>query len=212
MCRRSISPDFQEGDRIVEAGGQEVRSTLDVYSVTDSDFVMVIERDGETMKRIIHNGNLPFAWKSGIRVYSDSVNPLSYGIRRSAEMSVSALQALGAFVTFHLQGALAVLTGPVKAAESIGSITVLAFDDSAASGVRSLLLLFAIVSVSISVGNMLPIPTFDGGQMLMALYEAVRRKALSPRTSVMLQIIGMVLALLIMAAMYALDFKAYFLS
>ena len=209
---RSISPDFQEGDRIVEAGGQEVRSTLDVYSVTDSDFVMVIERDGETMKRIIHNGNLPFAWKSGIRVYSDSVNPLSYGIRRSAEMSVSALQALGAFVTFHLQDALAVLTGPVKAAESIGSITVLAFDDSAASGIRSLLLLFAIVSVSISVGNMLPIPTFDGGQMLISLAEMIRRRSLSPRAYVVLQLIGLAMALAIMAMMYSLDIKAYFFA
>ena len=209
---RSISPDFQEGDRIVEAGGHEVRSTLDIYSIAGSDFVMVIERDGETIKRIIHNGNLPFAWKSDIRVYSDSVNPLSYGIRRSAEMSVSALQALGAFITFHLQDALAVLTGPVKAAESIGSITMLAFNDSAASGIRSLLLLFAIVSVSISVGNMLPIPTFDGGQMLISLAEMIRRKSLSPRAYVVLQLIGLAMALAIMAMMYSLDIKAYFFT
>ena len=75
-----------------------------------------------------------------------------------------------------------------------------------------MLQLLGIVSVSLSAGNSLPIPTFDGGQMLMSLIEAIRRKALTPRTYVILQITGMVAALIIMVMMYSLDFKAYFLS
>ena len=127
-------------------------------------------------------------------------------------MAAAALKALGAFFTLHLEDALTVLTGPVKAAESIGGITVLAFSESSLSGLRAASRLLAMVSVSIAVGNMLPIPTFDGGQMLINVIEMVKRRALSPRSYVMLQIAGMVMALIIMILMYSLDVKAYFFS
>ena len=87
-----------------------------------------------------------------------------------------------------------------------------AFAVSQNSGIRGLLQLLAIISISLSAGNILPIPTFDGGQMLMALFECIRRKALSPRTYVILQIIGMILAIAIMVIVYAIDAKAYFFS
>ncbi len=208
---RSISDDFRQGDIIIEADGRKIESTLDLYAIGKDSFTMLIDRDGEILERKIENGELPFAWESDIRVTRDSKDPLLYGLRRASSMFVSALQALGAFITFHLEDALSVITGPVKAAESLGSISVLAFQDSASSGIRSVLLLLAIVSVSISVGNTLPIPTFDGGQMLIALYELIRRRSLSPRAYVILQIIGMAAALMIMVMMYSLDIKAYLL-
>ena len=48
--------------------------------------------------------------------------------------------------------------------------------------------------------------------MLINIAEMIRGKALSPRSYVILQIAGMIAALLIMAAMYSLDIKAYFFS
>ena len=127
-------------------------------------------------------------------------------------MSAAALNALGAFITLHIEDAMTVITGPVKAAESIGGITALAFSASGTSGVRTVLMLLAMVSLSISVGNMLPIPTFDGGQMLINIIEMIKRRELSPRAYIILQLIGMVLALIIIIAMYSLDIKAYFFS
>lgn len=209
---RTLSEEFMPGDVVVAIDGIPVSSTYDIYSYGKESFTLTIERDGKLMERYIEGGSLPFAWKSGTRISRDSYAPLMHAVERSSELFISTLSALGAFLTFHFEEALEVITGPVKAAESIGTITTEAFAISERSGIRGVLQLLAIISVSLSAGNILPIPTFDGGQMLMALYEAVRRKALSPRTYVMLQIIGMVLALLIMAAMYALDFKAYFLS
>ena len=208
----SVSPDFKEGDRIIEADGRPVEYTLDVYAVGKEDFPITIDRDGERLERMITDGHLPFSWHSEIRKSSEGAWPLSYGIKRTVNLAGAALSALGAFITFHLEDALAVMTGPVKAAESIGGITALAFSVSGSSGMRALLLLLSIVSVSVAVGNMLPIPTFDGGQMLINIAEMIRGKALSPRSYVILQIAGMIAALLIMAAMYSLDIKAYFFS
>ncbi len=209
---RSLSDDFLSGDRIVEADGKKVGCTLDIYAIDSPSFDIVIDRGGELVKALIENGELPFAWYSGTRKSAESSDPLLYGLTRASEMFISALRALGAFITFHLEDALTVLTGPVKAAESIGGITVLAFQESTGSGARSLMLLAAMVSVSLSVGNILPIPTFDGGQMLINVAEMIKRRELSPRSYVLLQIAGMVLALIMMIMMYSLDVKAYFFS
>ncbi|MBO8435672.1 MAG: RIP metalloprotease RseP [Spirochaetes bacterium] len=209
---RSLSESFKEDDRIVKADGKKIEYTLDLYSIDKDSFSLTIDRNGTLLEREITEGSLPFAWKSSIRKSAESVNPLAYGVKRTSDLAGAALSALGAFITFHLEDALAVMTGPVKAAESIGGITALAFSESGASGIRALLLLLAIVSVSIAVGNLLPIPTFDGGQMLINIAEMISGKALSPRSYVILQIAGMIAALIIMAAMYSLDIKAYFFS
>ena len=206
---RSLSEDFLPGDRIIEADGKLIENQLDLYSVESSSFPVIIERDGEHIERMIEGRNLPFAWESGIRVSRNSGSPLLYGIQRSFDIAVSAVKALGALLSFHLSDALSVLTGPVKAAENIGGITVLAFSESAGSGIRSLFQLLAAVSVSIAAGNLLPIPTFDGGQVLICLSEVIRGKELTPRSYIVLQIIGMILAVLIMLLMYSLDIKAY---
>lgn len=208
----SDSEDFLPGDRIISIDGKDVVSTYDVYENEGSSFTLTIERSGTTLERRIEDGHLPFSWKSNIRIAGDGGNPLSSALKRSSEMFSSTLAALGAFLTFHFEEALRVITGPVKAAESIGHITVEAFAVSQNSGIRGLLQLLAIISISLSAGNILPIPTFDGGQMLMALFECIRRKALSPRTYVILQIIGMILAFAIMVIVYAIDAKAYFFS
>lgn len=209
---RSISPDFHPDDRIISANGKKIEYTLDLYSIKDESMLLTIDRNGEILEIQTDNGTMPFAWKSDLRKSSESNEPIRYGINRALEMAKAALNALGAFITLHLEDALTVLTGPVKAAESIGNITVLAFNESSGSGMRTMFLLLSMVSVSIAVGNTLPIPTFDGGQMLINIIEMLKGKSLAPRTYVILQIAGMVLALIIMAMMYALDIKAYFFS
>ena len=113
-------------------------------------------------------------------------------------------------MTLHVDDARKVITGPVNAASSIGSISTEAFTVSARSGVRTLLYILAIVSISLSIGNILPIPTFDGGQMLICIAEMIRHGGLKARTYVHLQITGMVLALLIMLGMYYFDIKDFF--
>ena len=209
---RSLSPDFLPGDRIVEADGKEIEYTLDLYAINKPSFMLVIDRNGALLQRRIENGYLPFAWYSNLRRSAESNQPFSYGLKRATEMSAAALNALGAFITLHIEDAMTVITGPVKAAESIGGITALAFSASGTSGVRTVLMLLAMVSLSISVGNMLPIPTFDGGQMLINIIEMIKCRELSPRAYIILQLIGMVLALIIIIAMYSLDIKAYFFS
>ena len=116
---RTLSEEFMPGDVVVAIDGIPVSSTYDIYSYGKESFTLTIERDGKLMERYIEGGSLPFAWKSGTRISRDSYAPLMHAVERSSELFISTLSALGAFLTFHFEEALEVITGPVKAAESI---------------------------------------------------------------------------------------------
>jgi len=59
--------------------------------------------------------------------------------------------------------------------------------------------LVAILSVTLAVMNILPIPALDGGQLMFLLYEAVTRRRPSVRVRLVAQQVGMILLLGFMA-------------
>ena len=50
--------------------------------------------------------------------------------------------------------------------------------------------ILAVISVSLGVTNLLPIPALDGGKILILLIEAIRRKPLKQETEIQIQLIG----------------------
>jgi regulator of sigma E protease len=66
------------------------------------------------------------------------------------------------------------LGGPIRIADVSGKVASL--------GIAPLLNLMAVISVSIGLLNLFPIPLLDGGHLLFYAIEAVRRKPLSERT------------------------------
>ena len=68
----------------------------------------------------------------------------------------------------------------------------------ASVGFVPLLNLTAVLSVSIGLINLFPIPLLDGGHLLFYLIEAVRRKPLSERTQEIGFRIGLAVVLMLM--------------
>jgi len=77
------------------------------------------------------------------------------------------------------------ISGPLSIAEFAGR--------SARAGVDRLLLSLALISVSLGVLNLLPIPMLDGGHLLFYLVEALRGRPLSERMMLHSQKIGIAL-------------------
>ena len=57
-------------------------------------------------------------------------------------------------------------------------------------GLQDFIYLLALISLSLGVTNLLPIPALDGGKILILLIEATRRKPLKEKTEVNLQLLG----------------------
>lgn len=89
------------------------------------------------------------------------------------------------------------LSGPISIAQYAGQ--------SASMGLVQFLKFLAIVSVSLAVLNLLPIPVLDGGHLMFYLFEAVRGAPLPERVQVMFQNIGIVILFSLMFFSFYLD-------
>ncbi len=58
------------------------------------------------------------------------------------------------------------------------------------NGFREFFEMMALISLSLGVTNLLPIPALDGGKLLILLIEAIRRKPLKQETEMNIQLIG----------------------
>ena len=70
------------------------------------------------------------------------------------------------------------------------------------SGFREFIYMLALISLSLGVTNLLPIPALDGGKILILIIEAIRRKPLNERTEINIQLIGF--SILIALSLYIL--------
>lgn len=67
-------------------------------------------------------------------------------------------------------------------------------------GIREFFEMLALISLSLGVTNLLPIPALDGGKILILLIEAIRRKPMKQQTEVNIQLLGF--AILIALSLY----------
>ncbi len=94
------------------------------------------------------------------------------------------------------------LSGPINIAEYAGF--------SARQGILAFLSFLSIVSVSLFVLNLLPIPILDGGQIIYQLAELASGRPLSERTQAVGQQIGIALLLLLMSFAFYNDISRLF--
>ncbi len=111
------------------------------------------------------------------------IESLVAAIERSWEMSSLTVQMLAKLVTG--QAALSNISGPVTIARFAGQ--------SAAIGFDHYLNFIAIISISLGILNLLPIPILDGGHLLFFVIEWVKGTPLSENVQLIGQQIGIVL-------------------
>lgn len=79
------------------------------------------------------------------------------------------------------------MMGPVGISEAVAQT----------NGFREFFEMMALISLSLGVTNLLPIPALDGGKFVLLLVEAIRKKPLKPETEMNIQILGIAIILTI---------------
>lgn len=104
-------------------------------------------------------------------------------------------------LTFHMIGEL--ITGSASVRNVSGPITIAEYAGKTASiGLSYFLDLLAIISVSLAVLNILPIPLLDGGHLLYFVIEIIKGSPISERT----QLIGQNIGIIILGCLMTLAF------
>ena len=80
--------------------------------------------------------------------------------------------------------------GPARITEMLGSTAQEGFSAGFKIGFISLSQLMAVISISLFIMNLLPIPVLDGGLILVALIETISHKKVPPKVQYRIQFIG----------------------
>jgi regulator of sigma E protease len=108
------------------------------------------------------------------------IESLGLGFDKTVEFIDLTFITLKKLLTLNLS--IKTLGGPVLIAQMSGK--------AAAAGLSSFLSFLAMISISLGIINLMPIPILDGGLILFLIIEAVRKKPLSRRTMEIAQSIG----------------------
>ena len=191
---------IEKGDRIVSVDGNPVAHLIDLVSALASKperATVGVERGGaprELDMRLLYdtegNAKLGLAFKQNV-YRSPRLGVLGAareGAReayRSFRMALTGLATL--FRGVNLRNAVA---GPLRISYYVGSAATSGFAAGFGVGVLSFFRFLCLLSVMLFVMNLLPLPALDGGQIVVFVVEALRRRPVKPRVIHGMQLAG----------------------
>ncbi len=199
------------GDEILAIAGQSVNDLTDVSRLlaplSGQQILILVKRQQSeielpvTVQQDMSEGRA--VGRIGVRMKATIVMP----DHMRALQKYSPLSALGhgvkqtwdtAALSFKMIWRM--LVGKVSTKNLSGAISMVEFSGAAArQGALAFINWLALISVSIGVFNLLPIPMLDGGQVLYQLVELVKGSPISERVQQVSQQVGMALLLMLLS-------------
>jgi len=197
-----------EGDRFTSIDGQAVANFTDLQQIVSvrpgedvtielirQDRIVTInlpigsrEVDGVTSGLLgVTGGGVPEEFWY-VRQYGP-LDSISQSIERTWAGMGFTVRMLGRMVTGEVS--IKNISGPINIAQFAGS--------SASAGFNSFMRFLALVSISLGVLNLLPVPVLDGGQIVYHSIEGLKGSPLSDKAQMIGQQLGVVALLLLMS-------------
>lgn len=175
---------FKPGDQLLKVEGVAVETAAQFTELIKQrpqlDTAVTVLRDGQEIRlaakpdTLLINGGQEVG-RLGLSIHGEPLTvdhpmgpleALSEGSGRMVEVSLFSLAALGKMLTGDLSWNH--LSGPVSIASAAG--------ESSSLGILPFLGFLAMVSVSLGILNLLPIPLLDGGHLMYYFAEIIRGK------------------------------------
>ena len=215
----AVRAGLRAGDRIESADGREMHVWQDVVKAVRSrpgeTLRLVVDRDGAQVEIVLQPavirengerfGRIGALERVDPQARKDRVTTVRYGpvdalgkaLGRTWETSVFSLKMLGKMVVGQVSWKN--LSGPVTIADYAGQ--------SAQMGIGAYIAFLALISISLGVLNLLPIPLLDGGHLLYYVVEIFKGSPVSERVMELGQRVGLTLLLFLMAFAIYNDFN-----
>ena len=175
--------NLKPNDVIDKIGNSKINYASDIRnaisSIPNQNVLVDIYRDGKLTQIPIKIGVSENADGNQIGIIGVAfgtnrsfIQSLSKGIFETYNLSIKTLQFIGKMLTGNM--GTDNLSGPIGIAQMAGN--------TAQAGFIPFMYLMALLSISLGVLNLLPIPVLDGGQLTLLGIEAIRGKPLAEKT------------------------------
>lgn len=194
------------GDKIVEIDGKMVSNFSDIVeSISvkpDEDITIIVERNGEKINFTVHTDfdKKTSSGKIGITAFSDEVEKYESKTYSFFPALFQGVKETGKYIFLTFKGIASLfkgadlsesISGPARTADIMGQVLSSSFSESLKSGFVNLLNLLALISISLGIMNLLPVPILDGGLIIFALIEFFSRRRISPKILYYIQFVGL---------------------
>lgn len=209
------------GDALLQFAGQPITSADQFKDLTKQHagqtvaFVYERQKDGKTDRITkdvtLNKDNTNGKGYIGVGAAEEATQRSTWsapivGVGVTAQFTYETFAGLGKTIaslfTAHFAEAGANVTGPV------GIVTVL--NSSAQGGLPQVLFLIGIISLTLAVMNVLPIPALDGGRLFVTLLFRALKKPLTKEREESIQAVGMLGLLALMLLITVLDVNRFF--
>lgn len=192
------------GDRVLSVDGETIPSwqafVAAVQPAAGRELMLVVDREGASREVAItpeavelgdrtigrigvsETQSASLASKAEVVVRYGPIDAFTGAVARTWNMSVLTLRMLGKLLIG--QASLDNISGPISIAQVAGQ--------TASVGLDHYINFIALISISLGVLNLLPVPILDGGHLMYFAAEAVRGKPLSERVQLMGQQFGII--------------------
>ena len=171
-------------DDIREKVSRNPNADLEFKVLRNDEIIYVPVKIDSEINQNIRVGVLGIAFGTS-RSFSQS---LSKGTYETYNLSIKTLQFIGKMITGNM--GTENLSGPIGIAQMAGN--------TAQAGFLPFMYLMALLSISLAVINLLPIPVLDGGQLSLLALEAVRGKPLPEKVENIIYTGGAALVVMLM--------------
>ncbi|AEE16850.1 RIP metalloprotease RseP [Treponema brennaborense] len=193
---------LQPGDRITAVNGSPVFNTVDLQKTLPSgDSAAVSYVRGET--EAVCTLTVPAEASAGLRFSVPAHEAQRYsffpaigrGVAETGNLIALTFKSIG--LLFQGVDVTQAVSGPVRITVMLGDTVKSGFEAGFRAGLVSTLNFLALISISLCIMNLLPIPILDGGIILFAIIELLRKKQIRPKIIYYIQFAGVAFIVLL---------------
>lgn len=193
---------MEAGDLILSVNGQRVSTYDDVvmkFEVLSKGSGLIFEVKKENgdielynitpKKEVVDDETI---YKYGI-LFTDEINyGLGEAVKYAGVKFSSIFKTMFSVISNLITGKL----GTENLAGPIGIYSIIAVES--AGGLKNIIYLIAFLSLNVGFVNLLPIPAFDGGRLLMLGIEKIKGSQVNPKVENIIHTIGLAILLILM--------------
>lgn len=176
---------LQANDRIIKINNKQINGDnskiIELIQEKDTDTILITVERKEQEISIELTPDYISSYYLGVNLKqaeSTFINYIIYGGIETKEFAISIMDNIKMIFT----GGVSVdqMMGPVGISEVVAKT----------NGFKEFIYMLALISLSLGVTNLLPIPALDGGKILILIIEMIRKKPLNEKTEINIQLIG----------------------